>query len=55
MLQVEGLPSVGEIAAACVAGIMTMETAMDLTIERSRLMQVSGMKTGLFAWAGVTA
>ena len=34
--------SVGEISAACVAGVMTMETAMELTIERSRLMQVSG-------------
>ena len=28
------------IAAACVAGVMTMETAMELTVQRSRLMQV---------------
>ena len=43
--------SVGEISAACVAGIMTMETAMELTIERSRLMQVSGKeRVGCMGW-----
>ena len=46
--------SVGEISAVCVAGVMTMETAMELTIERSRLMQVSGDRKALFACAGVT-
>ena len=32
--------SVGEIVAACVAGVMSMETGMELTVQRSRLMQV---------------
>ena len=32
--------SVGEIAAACVAGVMTMETGMQLVVQRSQLMQV---------------
>ena len=34
--------SVGEIVAACVAGVMTMETAIELTVQRSRIMQVRG-------------
>ena len=32
--------SLGEIVAACVAGVMSMETAMELTIQRSGIMQV---------------
>ena len=36
--------SVGEIVAACVAGVMTMETGMELTVQRSRLMQVWGVQ-----------
>ena len=32
--------SVGEIAAACVAGAMAMETGMQLVVQRSQLMQV---------------
>ena len=35
--------SVGELVAACVAGVMTMETGMELTMKRSRFMQVVGL------------
>ena len=34
--------SVGEIVAACVAGVMTVETGMQLVVQRSQLMQVGG-------------
>ena len=39
--------SVGEIAAACVAGVMTMETGLRLATERGRLMQAVPSRDGV--------